>query len=90
MTAKTTIYTLRERNDQILLEKISWRPLVYTHPDREEKRKADWLELVIKMADVWPAGQIKWCSATIRFDDPEDIPLPAHQRARALSANPVR
>jgi len=51
-----------------LLEKISWRPLAISDPAREKKRKADMLALKLSMADIWPGGQFKWCSAFPRFD----------------------
>ena len=64
----TTIYTLTERNDQLLLQTVSWRPLAYTHPEREEKRKADILAIKLSCVDVWPGGQMKWCSARPTFE----------------------
>jgi hypothetical protein len=64
----TTVYTLREKDDQELLRRISWRPLAYIQPDREEKRKEAELALKLSCVDVWPGGQIKWCWAFPRFD----------------------
>lgn len=75
----TTVYTLRERDDQLLLEKISWRPLAYMNPEREAKRKEDQQTLLLSMVDVWPGGQIKWCSAYPRFDTEQASP--AEERA---------
>jgi len=64
----TTCYTLTEHDAQELLERISWRPLAYMNPSREEKRKADVLAIKLSMVDVWPGGQIKWCAARPKFD----------------------
>ena len=75
----TTVYTLVERNDQLLLETISWRPLACTDPEREEKRKADLQALLLSMREIWPGGQIKYCWAAIRFDTEQ--PSPGGRRA---------
>lgn len=64
----TTVYTLTEYDQQELLRRVSWRPLAYIDPAREEKRKADEQALKLSCVDVWPGGQLKYCWAFPRFD----------------------
>ena len=64
----TTVYTLNERNDQLLLEKISWRPLAIIDPAREEKRKANVLAMKLSCVDVWPGGEMKYSWAITDYE----------------------
>ncbi len=84
----TTRYTLTERNDQLLLEKISWRPPAIIDPAKEEKRKADLLALKLSCVDVWPGGQMKYAWAAIRFDTEQ--PTPAEERSTFAASGSER
>jgi hypothetical protein len=85
----TTIYTLRERDAQRLIEKLNWRPLACTHPEMEAKRK-EWVRSY-EMARhyVCLVGKPKRCLVYDKLDPYEQYTrIPALQRASEASAAP--
>jgi hypothetical protein len=85
----TTVYTLTEYDAQLLLEKVSWRPLAIIDPEREAKRKADILALKLSCVDVWPGGEMKYCWAGPKFDN-DDLPTPAEERSTLAAGSSER
>jgi hypothetical protein len=85
----TTVYTLREYDDQLLLQKICWRPSAMD-PVKKGKRKEVELALKLACVDIWPGGQLKWCSAIPRLELSDGIANAALQRSQELSADPAR
>ena len=59
------------------------------NPEKEAKRKEAEQALMLAMADVWLGGQMKYCWAAIRFDDP-DYPSPAERRATLAASGSER